>query len=303
MNVKTLDFLIIGAQKAGTTTLFEYLREHPQLYLPPQKGLHFFDTDELYVKGIDWLLNTYYADANINTLWGKATPHYMAKPAQVAPRLAQDCDSARLIAILRHPIQRAFSHFRMCLRRGMETRSFDEAVQEQLQPDSLALNRIQDSEIGGYVTRGEYGRILSEYLNYFPREQLLVVFTADLSGNPGKFVDQVQDFLGVERVRPSSLGQRFYQGGTRQRVAGASKIVNALPTLALRRVIPDNIWRHLQVFYLKFEQWNTVSEAVDEIPLSQATRQVLSRHYDLDCTLLESATGCSVPWGKLDRPG
>lgn len=296
MKKQTLDFVIIGAQKAGTTSLFHYLREHPGIFMPPQKEIPFFSSDTLHKKGLSWFLEAYYADASPDQLWGKATPQYMVHSATVASRLARYCPQIRLIAILRDPIARAYSHYRMSVRRGFETRSFEEAVREQLKPENLHKYRLHHTERDGYVVRGEYGRILSDYIDFFPPAQLLVLYTEHLEKQPVELFLDICRFLQVETILPGSLGQRFYQGGTRQRIPKASFVVNSMPTAFLRRVIPLRIWRYLQSFYIRFEQWNTIPEDTREIPLSSGIRSALASHYKTDSSILTQVLGIVPPW-------
>lgn len=218
---RPLDFLIIGAQKGGTTSLFRYLASHPEVYLPPEKEAPFFHRDELYARGWDAFARERFADAPPHARWGKATPHYMCD-ARVPARIHATMPDVRLIALLRHPVERAYSHYLMSRRRGHVARPFDEVVAEQLEPAALerarALPATPEHERACYVAWGEYGRILGGFLEHFPREQLLALFTDDLARDPQGTLERVYAYLGVRGgVIPPELGARFNVGGSRRR--------------------------------------------------------------------------------------
>jgi len=140
MPAKSLDFIIIGAQKAATTSLYKYLNAHPAIFMPPDKEVPFFTRPDLYQKGLAWYLQTHFANASPDQLWGKATPQYMCDP-QAPARIYHALPEVKLIASLRHPIKRSFSHYKMAVHRGVEQRTFDEAISDLLSPVALAQAR------------------------------------------------------------------------------------------------------------------------------------------------------------------
>src|SRR5450755_2650628 len=180
-----LDFVVIGAQKGGTTTLFEHLRGHPELCLPADKEAPFFNRPELYSKGVGQLFSTYFPrPLPTGRLLGTVTPQYMCI-AGCAERLADAFPACALVALLRDPVDRAYSHYRMAQRRGQETRTFDDAIAAMLSgPDALAAARASTALGGTYVAWGEYGRVLGEYLERFERERVLITYTSDLERDP-----------------------------------------------------------------------------------------------------------------------
>lgn len=231
-----LDFVVIGAQKAGTTALFRHLREHPEISLPEGKEWPYFSHDRVYARGweayIDNLLrNGYRADVDPRQKWGTVTPQYMvggvyqrdsnrAESAAydeltVPARMHACLPDVMLVAILRDPIERAISHHRMAVMRGQERRPFDVAIAAHLQDDALTRARRFPEETTGYVTWGEYGRILAGYLDVFAREQLLVTFTSELERSPAQLLRRVHAFIGVDAdFQPRDLGERYRVGAT-----------------------------------------------------------------------------------------
>jgi sulfotransferase family protein len=201
MKTKPLDFLVIGAAKSGTTALFYYLRDHPNIYLPPEKEVSFFSNEDWLTKGWDAFVHEFFRHAPRNALWGKVTPHYMAYP-HVPERLFNMMPQVKLIALLRNPVDRAFSHYRMAIRTGAESRDFSEVVSEQL---------AQLSSVN-FLTLGEYGRILRSFFRLFPARQLRIFFTDDLEASPDSLVNSILTYLGLESgFSPANLGKRYHQ--------------------------------------------------------------------------------------------
>lgn len=302
----TLDFIVIGAQKAATTSLWRCLQTHPELYMPPSKEAPFFSLDVLYARGFEWYLGDYFAGAPGTALWGTVTPQYMMGSAEVgvaeiARRIHEAVPEVRLIAMLRDPIERARSQHRMSVHRGTETRSFEVAAREQLEPAALAAAREAPTELNSYVTQGEYGRLLSVYLGHVPRERLLVVRTDELEQRPAEAVRAVLRFLGVDEEHASpELGRRHHRGGTRRRIDLEAET-------ALREYLGTHVWPETRrpreqhrAFDFWLREWLVVPD--DDLPrLDPAVRAALEQHFAADAARLESETGTVVPWSLSRR--
>ena len=200
------DFLILGAQKAGTTALYAYLRWHPQITGPSFKEVSFFDRH--YARGERW----YRAHLPIrrSALVGEATPGYLFHP--LAPeRVARMLPHARLIALLRNPVDRAFSHYQHEVALGREELSFEEALaREDERMEGEVERMLRDPAYFShawwnytYAARGRYAEQLERWFAAFPREQLLVLLTDDLAADTAGTYRRVLDFL---RVDPRGLG-------------------------------------------------------------------------------------------------
>jgi hypothetical protein len=212
------DFLIIGAQKAGTTALFAYLRWHPEITGPSWKEVSFFDRryredERAYrasfpAKPRQWLV------ARRRGRWplvGEASPSYILHP--LAPQRARDLvPQARLIAILRNPVDRAYSHYQHEVRLGREPLSFQDALDREDERmrgevERMATEPTYFSDAWWnytYVERGRYAEQLERWLAIFPRDQLLILFMEELRDDtPGTYA-RVLDFLGA---RPHDLGE------------------------------------------------------------------------------------------------
>lgn len=202
------DFLILGAQKAGTTALYAYLRRHPDVTGPLWKEVSFFDRH--WPRGESWYRGNFplgfrTGDAAV----GEASPSYLFHP--LAPERARALvPAARLIALLRNPVDRAFSHYQHEVALGREPLSFDEALDREDERMKDELDRmLADPRYFShawwnhtYRARGEYAEQLERWFAAFPREQLLVVPTDELRDAPDDTYRRVLEFVGVE---PHSL--------------------------------------------------------------------------------------------------
>jgi hypothetical protein len=190
--------LIVGAMRSGTTSLSQYLRAHPEVFVVPQKELYFFDS-EIWDRGPEWY-RACFADADDAIAVGEASPDYMYEPSAPA-RMASVVPHAKLIAILRNPVDRAYSHYSHARnRKGTEQRSFAAAVEAEVAGDDPSL-------YPGYVAHGHYLAQLRRLLNHYPREAMLVLLLDDLEASPVETFASVCRFLGVDdSIAPPNLG-------------------------------------------------------------------------------------------------
>ena len=324
----TIDFIVIGAQKAGTTALFEYLKRHPELSLPASKEMPFFSYDAHMEQGwADYMDKAAFVGAERK--WGTITPQYMvggvldATGAQgkrrgfydertVPLRIRKQLPDVRLIAVLRDPVERTRSHHQMAVMDGFERRSFADAVADLLSVGALEDARRNPSETTGYVAWSEYGRVLSGYFDVFPREQLLVVFTNELERAPAELLRRVQAFIGVRSdFVPDNLGARYRSSGAERRFSWMSPYASLSPQglkLALahneraRAVwarLPANgqLWvrRRYEAAAYRVDLWNRRGERSSGEPDSNTVVR-LREHFASDADRLTALMGAVPPW-------
>lgn len=341
-----LDFIVIGAPKAGTTSLFQYLRHHPEVALPAGKEEPYFSHDARYRRGWaaymrDLALDGDGGAADHVCKWGTITPQYMiggvfsstsdvmAKSdydERTVPLRIHEClPNIRLIACLRDPVERALSHHRMAVMDGRERRSFDDAIGELLRPDALRRARRdprESRESRGYITWGEYGRILAGYLDVFPREQMLVVFTDELERTPAQVMSRIQEFIDVRAdFEPHNLEKRYRAGvvdrgfswtspsswispssplspqGAKRAVArnsAARAVWHAIPPARQRRLArPYHRIATRVVFWNRRHPPNEVRANAEPSP---ATLERLREHYAEDGGELAALLGVTPSW-------
>lgn len=201
--MRNLDFLIVGAQKSGTTTLDACLREHPEICMAHKKELHFFDNEAHFQDTwVDYApYHAAFAPQPGHKVLGESTPIYLYW--REAPRRIRDYrPDIKLIAILRNPIERAYSGWNMERDRGREKMPFWEAI-------TCEAERCREAEplqhrYFSYVDRGRYAEQLSRLWQHFPRSQTLVLRTDDLLARPRATLDVICQFLGVGAHRIST---------------------------------------------------------------------------------------------------
>lgn len=195
------DFLILGAQKAGTTSLHAYLNQHPGIILHQIKEIHFFDNQ--YPLGFEWYSSLFPDDPAKIT--GEATPYYLFHPC-VPLRVKKHLPRVKMIILLRNPVDRAYSHFRHCLKNSLDTiMSFEEALGMEEQRLENAEEQLLDDSIqkhGGhqhhsYLSRGFYSVQIQRWFTHFPRTQFLFIQSEKLFPAPQEQLERVYEFLGI----------------------------------------------------------------------------------------------------------
>jgi hypothetical protein len=184
------DFLAIGAQRSGTTSLFQVLRRHPEIFMPDVKEVNFFFHDNHYRRGVDYYRSVFAEAPARARAVGEASPGYICKPG-VARRIHELLPEVKLVAVLRNPVDRAYSQYWDNRRFLAEPLSFEQAMDVALTPDYRHGKR-------GYFSRGVYIEQLANYLELFGREQLLVLIFEDLKQDPEATFERCFEFLGVE---------------------------------------------------------------------------------------------------------
>jgi len=194
MKRRTPDFLIIGAPKCGTTSLAATLNNHPDVYIPPIKEVGFFMSEKNWKKGVDWYVS-YFEDTSGGEEVGEATPYYLQSP-EAPVRIAEVCPKARLIAIVRDPVERARSHYWYRRRHGKEPREVQEAFEAE-------IARYPDMKEEDYlIPSGLYARQLERYVDIFGRDQIHVLTLHRLTSSPGLALRRLQNHI---RIEPRSL--------------------------------------------------------------------------------------------------
>lgn len=202
------DFIIIGAQKSGTTSLYHYLSQHPQLIRSYRKEVHFFDGGtksnvDNFVNGQAWYRAHFPLRRNINTHQKtfEASPLYIFNPL-VPKRIADLISEVKLIAILRNPTERAISHYFHSKRKGFESLPIMEALQaEEKRLKSVIENEDYKNHIfrhHTYKSRGLYKEQLVRYFNLFAKEQILVMNSEKFFSKPSVSLKKVFKFVGVD---------------------------------------------------------------------------------------------------------
>ena len=181
------DFVVIGGMKCGTTALWHYLRMHPEIYLPlGRKNLYFFIEQDNWGKGIDWYESYFHPDSGNIKAIGEISTEYAKYPsfAGVAPKMASIVPDAKLIYLVRHPIKRIISQYIHMVNAGKELRDINKALE----------NTIDNP----YIEYSRYWLQLSQYLEYYPKENIFLLTSEELRGQPAETLGKLFEFIGVD---------------------------------------------------------------------------------------------------------
>lgn len=192
---KLPDFLVCGAMKAGSTSLFHYLNKHPQISMYKKKEVHFFDDDKNFGKGIEWY-KKHFKSFGSDIINGEITPGYMLLE-KVPPRIKKIIPNVKLIFIVRNPIERAWSHYQHMVRRGLEDKDFLNAL---ISEKKRIVKNERELRKFSYVERGMYAKQISRYLEIFNEDQIKILLLEDLRGNILKAMNEIFVFLNVKEI-------------------------------------------------------------------------------------------------------
>ncbi|MGB3402769.1 MAG: tetratricopeptide repeat protein [Microcoleaceae cyanobacterium] len=192
--VQSPDFIIIGAQKSGTTSLYHYLSQHPKVISSIVKEINFWSKD--FDKGLDWYLAQFPpSPKRRKLLTGEASPSYL-NTREAPERLSQAFPNIKLIILLRNPVNRAISHYYHWQRENWTSNSLKDGIEQDIQqlenPENDYWNQPHS-----YVGRGIYIRFLKKWMSLFPKEQFLIIKSEDFYEKPAKTLSQVYQFLDI----------------------------------------------------------------------------------------------------------
>lgn len=191
-------FLVIGAMKAGTTSLYHYLKAHPQVVTPRYKAPEFFVAEANWHRGVDWYRRQFPPAGPEAVAVGEASNAYTKYPhfQGIPKRIASVLPDVRLVYAVREPLARMRSHYQTRVAEGSETAPFADAVFA----DPI------------YLDYSRYALQIEQYLDYFPPAQMLVITSEDLRASRDATMRRVYEFIGVDAdLAPANLEREFYQ--------------------------------------------------------------------------------------------
>lgn len=279
------DFIICGAAKSGTTTLFSWLSQHPNICMPKLKEIDHFSVDQRYERGLDSYIS-YFKNCKKDSLWGEASPNYIYIP-QVAGRIACHYPKIKLLFVLRNPVDRAFSQFRHKVRDNIERLDFEEALESE--KERLLLGFRERLEYS-YLDRGYYFRQLKEYYKLFEFDQIKIIKFEAMIADMKKTFTEICDWLGMDSdFLPKDRSQKnpaafpkneclhlfLRRGGGKYREL-------------VKKMIPRRMGSSLKQ---KLIQWNL--KPAGKSGLSPSLRKLLIGQFETDIRNLESLTNIS----------
>lgn len=189
MKFKSPDFLIVGAMKAGTTTLADYLHNNPEITIPKYE-VHYFNNESNYKKGIEWYANHFLINERTKII-GEKTPAYSLHK-HVPKRVFSLNPNMKLIWILRNPVYRTYSNYLHAVRKGAEINSFEKALK-------IENIRTHDNYIHDYKKRSLYTSQINTFLSHFPIESMHFIIFEEFIKDPFNTLEKLYHFLGISK--------------------------------------------------------------------------------------------------------
>ena len=247
------NFMCIGAAKSGTTTLYDILKQHPDIYIPAFKEPHFFDIPENYNNGIDWYKKNYFRKVD-RSIVADFTPSYFFEK-ETPKRIFKDLgNQIKFVVLLRNPVDRAYSHYLHSLRDKHEHLSFEESLHhennriEKFIKDQDYLSYLRNS----YYHQGLYGNMIERYLQYFSLENFYFIhFENEFIINRDKTIDSLLKFLGLEKEKNLNINlksnpaskekSKFLKNLMKQKGWWRKVLKFTIPSVQLRQIIRNKI--------------------------------------------------------------
>jgi Sulfotransferase domain len=277
---------VVGAARAGTSSLWAYLDQHPQIFMSRRKEPHFF-TDHrpsivTPVSDEQTYLNLF-ARARPGQILGEASPSYLTDPPAPAA-IARVSPDARIVAILRDPVARAHSAYWHRRRYGKDQRSFLEAIQTQLaEPDLGPPGK-------GYLRGGLYAEAIRRYLETFGSERVLVLFLTELAADTRGELKRIFEFLGVDPTAAERMRLPVRNATSLPRNALVGRLYRSAGLRALgRRLVPDSLHATAE---------NVLLMRGGTPPLDPEARRLMEAFYAPEPAALEQLLGRPVPWAR-----
>lgn len=203
---KRPDFIIIGTQGGGTSTLKKYLTSHPKIRMAASE-VHYFDVK--YQKGLEWYMKKLPNNEEGKYKIGEKSPYYMFHP-KIAERIKKVFPETKIIMILRNPVDRAFSQYKknVCKHKS-ELLSFEKAIKMEDQRIAGETEKLMNDDTYisynhreySYLKRGIYIEQVKQWFEHFSRNQILVVKSERLFNQPQKALNKIFNFLGVNKIK------------------------------------------------------------------------------------------------------
>jgi hypothetical protein len=271
------NFIIAGAPKAGTTSLYHYLRLHPDIFLPYRKEIMFFDMN--FKKGIDWY-KKHFRNYSGEKLIGEMSPTYMAN-VDVPARIHAVIPNVKIIFILRNPIDRAYSHYWDLKGWGVKG-DFRDIL---LNPPTIKRGRNSYLKFD-ILKMGYYYEHLSLYKKYFKEKNIGIFLFSELSDDPQKLIKDIFNFLGVDNILLTKdvLSKHNSRRKNKSKIIGNLLVSEELRDFAYK-IIPNSIFPFCRKLYDVLLKVNT--KKVNCSPMNKKDKEFLKEKYYKDIKKLE----------------
>ena len=248
--VKLPNFVVVGAAKCGTTSLFHYLKQHPDVFLPAKKELHYFAYDQLsrnaggprggrtlaFACATREEYQAHYREAGGHVAIGEVSPSYFYF-AEVSERIKADLGEPRIVILLRDPIQKAHSQYMHLVRDNLETLPFFDALMAE--PDRIASGY---TAMWRYAESSLYYQRVRKYLEVFGEDRVRIFLFEELTKNPAPVLEALFDFLGIAPRREVDTSRVYNRSGQPRSRLLADFLARPNPVIATaRRWLPEEL--------------------------------------------------------------
>ena len=197
-NCRKPHFIIGGAPRSGTSSLYEFLKLHPNIYMaePRSPEPKFFLCDEIYYKGLTYYFERWFKDDENYQIYGEKSTNYLESKTS-ALRIKENIPNVKLIFMLRNPIERAYSNYLWTKKNNLEQLSFEKAILKEHVRESEYTDKEKYSRPYSYISRGIYWKLLKPYFDLFPSENINILEMETFLQNPTSTKIDIFKFLKV----------------------------------------------------------------------------------------------------------
>ena len=276
MTLKAPNFIIIGAAKSGTTSLYRYLCRHPQIYMSTPKEPDFFSIDTNYARGINWY-SSLFKDARSEQICGEASTTYSRwhQHPNTIERIYHWLPQVKLIYIMRHPVDRAYSFYIHRFKGSLHkpelavSSTFEETIKQQTE----------------FIESSYYLEQIEQYLQFFPKESFLFLLMEDLIERPAETLDKILTFIDADRnidliEREKIVANKandYPEWYVKKKLLAPFKAIPGVDFLSslFPKQVKNNVYQAIKK--VKYKNWKT--SQVMPPPMLPQTRTMLLEHF------------------------
>ena len=271
------DFLIIGAMKAGTTSLHDYMGKHPDIFTTTPKEIHFFTENTFEATKMEEYYHHFYSDKKVvGASPQNYTKAHRSEFSGVPQRLAKYCPDIKLIYLVRDPIKRIISHF-------------NEAQEGGYAPEEGLNASLRNNPSHHYIKTSMYYEQIGQYLPYFNKSQLLVVSLEELKDNRLSCLNEIFTFLGVKRmIDDTAFDYKLNQGTTKRTRNNWNAVLSSIWKIIPKSLVLQNLKTEI-----KKRSWfnNLTTDEIKKETLSEEVTALLKKELKEDVSKLREYTG------------
>ena len=294
------NFICGGAPKSGTTTLYDILKNHPDIYLSAYKEPYFFNNDEYYKNGIEWYSKTFFNDYTGQKIIGDFTPNYLTTdgvPEKIESTLGKE---VKFLFILRNPVDRAYSQFLHNKRDQKEPLIFEKALDEE--KDRIDTYKKENNSVYvmkyGYVQQSLYADRINKYIDIFGKERVLVLIFEEVFKDIEKYISSILDFLNLNQEVTLKLDIKSNPSQVaRSRIFKKILYKNSFIKRFFKKLIPSTLTR--KKIRKIIQTLNNKPQEYDKL-LPEVKTNMVAQYFKNDISKLENILGRDLDVWKND---